>query len=169
MLGVGRELLEARDTDMIEGVIREYETDPELVRHFKGRLALDFPDGSEREPIWLDPHIRAWGRQLYERVPHFLYYLFPDPRAEPLALLATAFCHPDQIGSVSNVEQADAEAADLLLPVFAEHLITAAVFAERMADDWSAIVDDFVRLMSNDLGRSVRNTVEASLVLAGEG
>jgi hypothetical protein len=168
VLGISRELLGARDTTVVEGILAEAEGDPEVVRLLQGNIAFHFPDSKveEGEILWMDPDIRAWGRKVHERLPHLLYYMSPEPGPGALALVSAAFGDPEQIDIESTEEEMEAESAELLLPILAERLLATALFAERMADDGGAIVAEFTRHIDEPLRQSVLNTVEASLALA---
>lgn len=167
MLEVPSEVLRARHTGEIEAMVEEADAEPELARRFQNSITLRFPDNEDEEKMWVNPLICAWGRQLHNRIPHFLYYQYADSNGAALALVRSSFVSFSQIPETPDEDRAAAEVKDLLLPIYADRLVAAASFAEEAADDWRVVVGRFIDQMDEDLGEAVSNTVEASLALSG--
>jgi hypothetical protein len=167
VLGVPNDVLRAREVGEIEGMVEEADAKPELARMLQNGISFRFPDNEDEERMWINPHICAWGRQLHDRIPHFLYYQYADSNGMALSLVRSSFVPFGQIPVTPDDDQAAAEVKDLLLPIYADRLVAVASFAEEVADDWRVIVGRFIDQMDHELGQAVSNTIEASLALSG--
>jgi hypothetical protein len=164
-LGVEGEVLDNRDTDMLEAILDEAEKNPELARTLQGSLRVRFPEREVMkggEVAWWDPDVRAWMKRAYERVPHLLYYLTPE--TPQLVLLSAAFRDIESIDIGLDDAQQEAVSEEFMRRVFTEHLVAAARFAERMADDSEPIMGKYLGCLKPPLAPAVASAVEAALV-----
>lgn len=151
------------------GLLDELEKKPERVRMLQGKMGFRFPRHDERTPedLCLDPSIRGWVRAMHTRVPHLLYYLYPQLPVAAVPFLLASFISLEEI-ALGSQDQMEAYAFEKDLEVLSEHLLATAMFALRMADDWKRVVDDLLEGLSPELATAAGNTVVASVQLSGE-
>lgn len=166
---VSQSLLDAREVSGMAGLLEEIEKSPEKVRMLQGRIGFRFPGHEERpaRELCLDPSIAGWVRAMHTRVPHLLYYLYPQPPVAGVIFLMTSFVSPEDI-QLGSPDQMGAEAFEKDLGVISKYLLATALFALRMADDWKPIIDGLVEPLTPELAAAAKNAVAASLKLSGE-
>jgi hypothetical protein len=72
--------LDACRTDHLVRVFRQISAVPEHAKVLRGRVFLVFPSyDDDPRPNWQIPSIRRFIQDLQRQLPHFVYYLHPDP------------------------------------------------------------------------------------------
>ncbi|WP_155123563.1 MULTISPECIES: hypothetical protein [unclassified Actinoplanes] len=106
-----------------------------------GCTVFIFPD-LEREdlPIFLDERVRTFYRKLCDDVPFLLYFLDPEPGTGTLLSVLCAHARDDQIAQRHGMVEIDPD--ERLRDRCARLVADAAVYADRLGDDWPAFVDE---------------------------
>jgi hypothetical protein len=113
---------------------------PSKAKALRGNCLITFPLDNDPRPVIQIPSARTFIQRLHQNVPHFPYFLVPDPRAEAmfvhLGCLAPESCyHPRQGLDLS---------AEGLVRYLLEAMLAVKDFARHVGDDGRAVVRDLL-------------------------
>jgi hypothetical protein len=160
VIDIGRQLLDDCALDEVIAIFAEAESTPDVARRVQGTMAFRFPEQETKgDEMWLDPSVRAFGRALYERLPHILYFMSPEPGMGAMVLLVHSF---DGFGSAPRESPDGTEwtPREEGLWLVSRHLLSAAFYAESLAEDWRTIIPRLAATLEPRFGEEVMHIVE---------
>lgn len=127
--------------------------DPRLTQ-LRGTAVILFPSvDADPRPNYLIPEVRAFIGKLYQELPHFLYYLAPDPALGAIGMHALCLL-PESDLTIANNSAVPRDYARLAT-LMADRLQAAAQFARRIGDDPAALVSSFRSCVPDEYWRTV--------------
>jgi hypothetical protein len=153
---VERADVDAANTEPIERNLAELAERPERARRLQGAYVLALAGyDDDRRPVPAIPQTRRFMRRLYERVPHFPYFVAPDAQFRQVALLVAVFSDPAQTAVAASGDfeiDPDEDGYRALINC----LIATDDFAREMADDHQGIVDALIAPLHPESADAVR-------------
>jgi hypothetical protein len=166
LIEVDQRSVNAREVEVVAGLMRWADESPEQARMLQGCVALGFPGQEEKgEETWEDEAVRAWTRHLHAAVPHLFYYMDPSPELGAVKLFLRAH---------HGIEAPPGAGEELgfLFPMalrgLAQSLVAASVHAERNAEDGVPIVAALLKPLAPPIVELVGDSVTESLALGGD-
>jgi hypothetical protein len=156
---VERADVDAANTEPIERNIAELAARPERARRVQGSYVVALAGyDDDRRPVGAIPQTRRFMRRLYERVPHFLYFVPPEVEFRQVALLIAVFSDPARtaVGATGDFEIVPDEDGYRAL---INCLIATDEFARAMADDHQGIVDALIAPLHPKSADAVREVL----------
>lgn len=138
------------DTSIVEHVIRESFSSPDLVIGSQGHVGFLFKDFEHAEYVFLVPEVRRFVRTLHQHVKHLFYFLSTDAELAQFLEFAVAFSPDDAIFTEGGRVQV--RLTDQLTNAFAERVLATAAFAAQVGADAEQVVRSVTgQLVSGDM------------------
>ena len=141
-LEVSAHVLNACDVGPIARSLLKAEQQKARLPELRGTVMIAFPSlDADPRPNYLIPEVRSFIQKLYVEVPHFLYYLNPEPALGAIGMHVMSLLPLTDLNIQGH--SAAPKSYGLLAQLMIEHLRPAALFATRIGDDASTLVSSY--------------------------
>jgi hypothetical protein len=115
------------------------------LKHLRGTVIISFPSlDPDPRPNYFMPEVRRFIEQIYRELPHFLYYLTPEPLLGAVGMHVLSLLPNSELTIRDNAAMPKDHAC--LARLMAERLKRAVAFARHIGDDAEALVDSYLCL-----------------------
>lgn len=160
-LEVSETLLKACDVGpIVRSFARAEREQPGRVPELRGTTLLMFPClDSDVRANYLIPEVRSFIQELYRQLPHFFYYLHPEPALGAVGMHSLCLMAMSDLTIQGNSAMPKSYA--LLAQLMLERLKPAVAFARRIGDSPDEFVSSYRSCIPDEHWSSVRTQVLA--------
>lgn len=165
IVDIKRENVASRETANMEKFLG-VRMDSQLARAMQGSLAITFSELEEEGVrIFDEPGVVDFLTALHVRIPHLLYFLFPDPQMGSMEGLLMTLVDGNQVEVVDGRDAMPI--TDEVVQKLTDHLEAAAHFATRVGDDWRPIIKELLEV-AGELSTEIMADLETRLGRRGQ-